>query len=73
MKARGLNLTALQEVMTRLVDGRDLGPNQRPHPLKGDYQDCMECHLGGDWLLVWRQTDDEIVFVRTGTHEDLFG
>ncbi|MGH7563199.1 MAG: type II toxin-antitoxin system YafQ family toxin [Gemmatimonadota bacterium] len=29
--------------------------------------------MGGDWLLIWQQIEDEIVFVRTGTHEDLFG
>ena len=73
MEARGLDLTTLQGVMTKLTDGQDLEPSRRPHPLKGDYQDCMECHLGGDWLLIWRQTDIEIVFVRTGTHEDLYG
>lgn len=73
MEARGLGLTLLQGVMRKLIDRQDLGTNRRPHPLKGDYQDCMECHIVGDWLLIWRQSDDEIVFVRTGTHEDLFG
>ena len=73
MQARGLDLTSLQGVMRKLINRQDLEPNRRPHPLKGDYQDCMECHIGGDWLLIWLQTDDEIVFVRTGTHEDLFG
>lgn len=29
--------------------------------------------IGGDGLLVWRATSEEIVFVRTGTHDDLFG
>lgn len=73
MIARGLDPTTLRDVMTRLIAGQALEPSRRPHPLKGEYADCMECHLGGDWLLIWRQTDDEIVFVRTGTHEELFG
>ncbi|MGH7570571.1 MAG: type II toxin-antitoxin system YafQ family toxin [Gemmatimonadota bacterium] len=59
--------------MTELITGETLELNRRPHPLKGEYWDCMECHLGGDWLLIWQQIEDEIVFVRTGTHEDLFG
>jgi mRNA-degrading endonuclease YafQ of YafQ-DinJ toxin-antitoxin module len=26
-----------------------------------------------DWLLLWYTTETEIVFVRTGTHADIFG
>ena len=73
MEARGQDLTTLRDVMTRLRAGKPLDPHRRPHPLKGEYDDCMECHVGGDWLLIWRETEDEIVFVRTGTHQDLFG
>lgn len=73
MKARGQDLTELHDVMTKLTAGVTFPPNRRPHPLKGEYGDCMECHMGGDWRLIWRQTEDEIVFVRTGTREDLFG
>ena len=73
MKARGLDMDELREIMTKMIEGEDLAPGRRPHPLRGDYQDCMECHLGGDWLLIWRATAEEIVFVRTGTHADLFG
>lgn len=73
MEARGRDLGMLREGMGALVAGHVLDPHRRPHPLQGDYGDCMECHLGGDWLLIWRATPDEIVFVRTGTHDDLFG
>lgn len=73
MEARGRDLQVLRDVMRKLIAGEELRPNRRPHPLKGEYADCMECHLGGDWLLVWRATPEEIVFVRTGSHDDLFG
>lgn len=73
MEARGRDLDVLRSVVRKLILDEELQPNRRPHPLKGDYADCMECHLGGDWLLIWRTTSDEIVFVRTGTHDDLFG
>ena len=59
--------------MSTLIEEQELDPNRRSHPLKGEYADCMECHIGGDWLLIWRETAGEIVFVRTGTHDDLFG
>lgn len=73
MEARGHDLAILRDVMSSLIAGKALDLQRRSHPLKGEYDDCMECHLGGDWLLIWRQTKDEIVFVRTGTHQDLFG
>jgi len=35
-----------------------------------------DCHIRGDWLLVYRivETKDgeEVIFIRTGTHAELF-
>ena len=73
MEARGRDMDVLRRVIDNLIAGEDLEPHRRVHPLKGAFQDCKECHLGGDWLLIWRPTDEAIVFVRTGTHGDLFG
>ena len=57
----------------KLIADDELAPHRRPRFLKGEVSDCMECHLGDDRLLICRLSEDEIVFVRTGTHEDLFG
>ena len=44
------------------------------HPLAGDWKGFRECHVGGDFLLIYDLRDDgSIVFTRTGTHADLFG
>ena len=45
-----------------------------PHPIKGNYKGCMECHIQSDWLLIWKQDDNklELIMVDTGTHSDLF-
>ena len=32
----------------------------------------MECHIGGDFLLIWIE-DDIISLVRLGSHSELFG
>lgn len=69
---RGYDLRPLREAIRALVWGERLGPEYRPHTLHGDYSDCWECHLAGDWLLIWRVEDDDIVFIRTGSHSDLF-
>ncbi|MEI7948940.1 MAG: type II toxin-antitoxin system mRNA interferase toxin, RelE/StbE family, partial [Gammaproteobacteria bacterium] len=31
-----------------------------------------ECHIGGDFLLIYQLAGNHINFVRTGTHAELF-
>jgi mRNA interferase YafQ len=67
----------LKEAMLSLI-GNDgpLGPEWLDHPLKGEWNECRECHIGGDFLLIYKLDDGSrtglIVFVRAGTHADLF-
>jgi len=49
-----------------------LDAKHRDHKLLGDYRDHREYHIEPDWLLIYRVSEAEIVFVRTGTHSDLF-
>lgn len=43
------------------------------HELKGEWDGCRECHVGGDFLLVYELKEDGgVIFVRTGTQSDLF-
>jgi mRNA interferase YafQ len=67
------NMGQLKEAMLLLIanDG-PLGPEWLDHPLKGDWADHRECHIGGDFLLIYRIEAGQIWFVRTGTHADLF-
>lgn len=46
----------------------------KPHTLSYDYSGCMECHIQGDFLLIWidEETND-IDLVRLGSHSELFG
>ena len=74
MKKRNYNLNLLKEVIDLLqIDGK-LPIKYKSHKLSGDYADCWECHIKADWLLVWKQNDDELtlLFTNTGTHSDLF-
>ena len=46
----------------------------RPHLLTGNYAGCMECHIEGDFLLVWiDETDNLIGILRLGSHSEIFG
>jgi mRNA interferase YafQ len=67
------NMAQLKEAMLLLIanDG-PLGPEWLDHALKGDWADHRECHIGGDFLLIYRLGGNSIVFVRAGTHADLF-
>lgn len=72
------DMRKLKQAMLLLIanDG-PLGPEWRDHPLKGEWQDARECHIGGDFLLIYRIAETGktglVVFVRAGTHADLFG
>lgn len=67
------DLKRLKEAML-LLSGNDtpLGPESMDHPLKGDWADHRECHIGGDFLLIYRLDGNTIIFVRAGTHSELF-
>jgi mRNA interferase YafQ len=69
---RGRDMSKLRSVMIKLAKEEPLDPKYRDHRLSGDYKNHRECHVEPDWLLIYRTTAKEIVFVRTGTHSDLF-
>ena len=72
------DMPRLKEAMLLLVaNDAPLGPEWKDHPLKGDWAGTRECHIGGDFLLAYRVDDaagksGTIVFLRAGTHADLF-
>jgi len=71
-KKRNLNLETLQKIIKILQAGDSLPQQYKPHPLKGKYSGFMECHIGPDWLLIWKADENAIYLTRTGTHSDLF-
>ena len=66
-------MAGLKEAMMLLIanDG-PLGPEWLDHPLKGEWADHRECHVGGDFLLIYLPEEGSITFVRCGTHAELF-
>jgi len=71
------DMKKLKEVMLLLISNEGpLGPEWSDHQLSGNWEGYRECHVGGDFLLIYqietRDKEELIMFVRTGTHADLF-
>ena len=76
-RAGRYDLHRLKEAMLLLIANEGpLGPEWFDHPLGGDWAGHRECHIGGDFLLLYKLDDRGkpglIVFVRAGSHADLF-
>lgn len=66
-------LEKLLEVFQMLEKEIELPAKYRAHMLKGDYLGCMECHIEGDFLLIWLDAETDIIEVlRLGSHSELF-
>lgn len=64
----------LFEILNMLANELPIPESYRPHQLTGDYAGCMECHIQGDFLLIWIDPDnEEIDLIRLGSHSELFG
>ena len=71
------DMKQLKEVMLMLIANDAPLPQQwLDHPLTGQWARHRECHIGGDFLLIYRldsgSSQESVVFVRVGTHADLF-
>lgn len=70
---RRYNMALLQQVIDTLKIPDTLPPKNADHNLSGNYVEYRECHISPDWLLIYRQDENELLLYRTGTHADLFG
>ena len=73
VKKRGFDLALLQEAIRILASGKPLPAQYRDHQLKGRLSHLRECHLKGDWLLVYCIFEDKLILslYSTWTHADL--
>ena len=71
------DMNGLKEAMMLLIanDG-PLPAEWLDHSLSGDWDGYRECHVGGAFLLIYELDDTSkhglVVFVRSGTHAELF-
>ncbi len=73
-KKRGLDISLLNFIVDKLLQGIPLDEKYRDHSLKGKWDGFRECHIQPDWLLIYLIEDDilTLTLVETGTHADLY-
>jgi mRNA interferase YafQ len=78
MKRSGRKISKLETLMGLLMDGKPLAMKYKDHPLQGEWQHIRDCHVEGDWILLYELGMDEdgnetITFHATDNHGNLFG
>jgi mRNA interferase YafQ len=73
-KRRNKDIPSLQDIMKKIEHEKPLEPRLKDHVLTGNWVGYRELHIEPDWLLIYKLISDEkvVIFVRTGTHSDLF-
>lgn len=67
-------LEKLFDILELIRQEKPIPEENRPHPLTGDYAGHMECHIEGDFLLIWFDPHSDVIsLVRLGSHSELFG
>ena len=74
MQRRGRDMAKLRAVMAIILAEIPLPPKHKNHPLHGEWEGCFDCHIQGDWVLIYGIDSEAktVTFHRTGAHSDLF-
>jgi mRNA interferase YafQ len=64
--------TLLTEAVTVLAADQPLPRRYFDHPLSGEWDDCRDCHLRPDLVLIYRKVDKtSLELIRLGSHSEL--
>ena len=73
---QGKKIDKLSYVVKKLANGESLDSKYKDHALIDTkyYRNCRECHIEGDWLLIYKYNNNELFLylVETGSHSNLF-
>lgn len=70
----GYNIKLLEHVVDILVQGKQLPPKYKNHPLKGKYEGFYDCHILPDWVLIYKIEKEKLILLLLdiGSHSELF-
>jgi mRNA interferase YafQ len=66
-------MSILPIVISALASDAALEEMYKDHHLTGQWEDCRECHIKDDFLLVYSKEGNNLHLVRLGSHAELFG
>jgi len=72
-KKRNKDMDKLRELMRFLIQEKSLPLEYKDHPLKGNWAHHRDSHMEPDGILIYKIDGNDLYFVRTGTHADIFG
>ena len=72
LRKRHQDIERLNHIIIQLVEEKPLEQKYKDHSLKGIYRGYRECHIGPDWLLIYKIEGKNLFLTRTGSHSGLF-
>ena len=74
IRKRGKNIRTIQKIMKLIEEEKPLPQKFKNHSLTGNWNHHEELHIEPDWLLIYQAEIKikTVIFVRTGSHADLF-
>ena len=76
IKKRNKDLSKLTEIVNKLASDIELDAKNRDYQLINNlrFQNCRECHIEPDWLLVYKKDNSNLILflIETGIHSNLF-
>ena len=70
---QGKDMSLLEEVVDLLSEEKELPRKYKDHPLSGKWEGFRECHVQGDWILIYQIKNNELTLTlsRSGSHSRL--
>lgn len=66
-------ISKLEIILNLLREDKPIPDENRPHILTGNYKGYMECHVENDTLLIWLDTEQQVIkLIRFGSHSEVF-
>lgn len=69
---RGKDMSKLKTLMVLLIEDKPIPAEYKDHSLKNNWKHHRDSHIEPDWLLIYKIDGEDLYFVRTGTHADIF-
>jgi mRNA interferase YafQ len=71
LEKRHYDLDELFDIVVKIIGEEPLPERCREHHLHGDFEGFTDCHVKGDWVILYYFDENGVIFSRTGTHADL--